>query len=108
MLLKITSRRSSLAFVQPITSYDDIMDALETQYDNITETEALLNELFLITQGEQESVVEFGGQLHSVAYKIKQSQGDKGGRDDDEFVQQNFFPRPEEQCHKGSIKTSAR
>ena len=28
-------------------SYEDIMDALKTQYDDITETEALLSELFL-------------------------------------------------------------
>ena len=69
------------------------MDALKPQYDDITETEALLSELFSTTQGEKESVAEFGGQLHSIQYKIKQSQGDKGGKDenDDEFVQQNFF-----------------
>ena len=42
-------------------SYDDIMDALKTQYDDITETEALLSELFLTTQGKKESVAEFGG-----------------------------------------------
>ena len=42
-------------------SYEDIMDALKTQYDDITETEALLSELFLTTQGEKESVAEFGG-----------------------------------------------
>ena len=42
-------------------SYEDIMDALETQYDDITETEALLSELFSTTQGEKESVAEFGG-----------------------------------------------
>ena len=42
-------------------SYDDIMDAFEMQYDDITETEALLSELFLTTQGEKESVAEFGG-----------------------------------------------
>ena len=72
-------------------SYDDIMDALETQYDDIMETEALLSELFSTTQGEKESVAEFGGWLLSIAYKIKQSQGAKGGRDDDQFVQQNFF-----------------
>ena len=36
-------------------SYEDIMDALETQYDDITETEALLSELFSTTQGEKES-----------------------------------------------------
>ena len=59
-------------------SYEDIMDALETQYDDITETEALLSELFLTTQGKKESVAEFGGQLHSIQYKIKQSQGEKG------------------------------
>ena len=51
-------------------SYDDIMDALETQYDDITETEALLSELFSTTQGEKESVEEFGGRLHSISYKI--------------------------------------
>ena len=72
-------------------SSEDIMDALKTQYDDITETEALLSELFSTTQGEKESVAEFGGQLHSIAYKIRQSQGDKVGRNDDEFVQQNFF-----------------
>ena len=73
-------------------SYEDIMDALETQYDDITETEALLSELSLTTQGEKESVPEFGGRLHSIQYKIKQSQGDKGRKDEnDEFVQQNFF-----------------
>ena len=42
-------------------SYNNIMDALRTQYDDITETEALLSELFLTTQGEKESVAEFGG-----------------------------------------------
>ena len=42
-------------------SYEDIMDALETQYDDITETEALLSELFSTTQGEKESVAEFVG-----------------------------------------------
>ena len=42
-------------------SYEDIMDALETQYDDITEAEALLSELFLTTQGKKESVAEFGG-----------------------------------------------
>ena len=42
-------------------SYEDIMDALEMQYDDITETEALLSELFSTTQGEKESVAEFGG-----------------------------------------------
>ena len=36
-------------------SYNDIMDALKTQYDDITETEALLSELFSTTQGEKES-----------------------------------------------------
>ena len=41
-------------------SYDDIMDALKTQYDDITETEALLR-LFSTTQGEKESVAKFGG-----------------------------------------------
>ena len=71
-------------------SYEDIMDALKTQYDDITETEALLSELFSTIQGEKEAVAEFGGRLLSIAYKIRQSQGDKGGRDD-EFVQQNFF-----------------
>ena len=54
-------------------SYEDIMDALETQYDDITEAEALLSKLFLTTQGEKESVAEFGGWLHSIQYKIKQS-----------------------------------
>ena len=74
-------------------SYEDIMDALETQYDDITETEALLSKLFSTTQGKKESVAKFGGQLHSIQYKIKQSQGEKEGKDenDDEFVQQNFF-----------------
>ena len=43
-------------------SYNDIMDALETQYDDITETEALLGELFSTKQGEKESVAQFGGQ----------------------------------------------
>ena len=42
-------------------SYKDIMDALKTQYDDITETEALLSELFSTTQGQKESVAEFGG-----------------------------------------------
>ena len=42
-------------------SYIDIMDALETQYDDITETEALLSKLFLTTEGKKESVAEFGG-----------------------------------------------
>ena len=42
-------------------SYEDIMDALKTQYGDITETEALLSELFSTTQGEKESVAEFGG-----------------------------------------------
>ena len=56
-------------------SYDDIMDALETQYDDITETEALLSKLFSTTQGEKESVAKFGGWLHSIAHKIRQSQG---------------------------------
>ena len=42
-------------------SYEDIMDALKTQYDDITETEALLSELFSTIQGEKESVAEFGG-----------------------------------------------
>ena len=72
-------------------SYADIMDAPETQYDDIIETKALLSELFLTTQGGMESVAEFGGQLHSISYKIKQSQGDKGGIDDDEYVQKISF-----------------
>ena len=42
-------------------SYEDIMDAVKTQYNDITETEALLSELFLTTQGKKESVAEFGG-----------------------------------------------
>ena len=42
-------------------SYEDIMDALETQYNDITQTEALLSELFSTTQGKKESVAEFGG-----------------------------------------------
>ena len=42
-------------------SYEDIMDALKTQYDDITETEALLSKLFSTTQGKKESVAEFGG-----------------------------------------------
>ena len=42
-------------------SYNDIMDALKTQYDDIAETEALLSQLFSTTQGEKESVAEFGG-----------------------------------------------
>ena len=36
-------------------SYDDITDALETQYDDITEIEALLSKLFLTTQSKKES-----------------------------------------------------
>ena len=42
-------------------SYEESMDALKTQYDDITETEALLSKLFSTTQGEKESVAEFGG-----------------------------------------------
>ena len=42
-------------------SYNDITDALKTQYDDITETEALFSELFSTTQGEKESVAESGG-----------------------------------------------
>ena len=39
----------------------------------------MLSELFSTTQGDKESVAEFGEQLHSISYKIKQSQGEKGG-----------------------------
>ena len=42
-------------------SYEDIMDALETQYDDITETEALLSGLFSTTQGQKEYVAELRG-----------------------------------------------
>ena len=42
-------------------SYEDIMDALETQYNDITETEALLSELFSTTQGKKESVAGIQG-----------------------------------------------
>ena len=47
-------------------SYEDIMDALKTQYDDITETEALLSKLFSTTQGDKESVAKFGGGSNSI------------------------------------------
>ena len=83
-LLKITSSRSSMEFGNG-SKLQRYHGCPWTQYDDTTETEALLSELFSTTQGKKESVAEFGGWLHSIAYKIRQSQGD-----DDEFVQQNF------------------
>ena len=59
--IRCSLRSPAAEVVWHLGSYEDIMDALETQYDDITETEALLSELFSTTQGEKESVAEFRG-----------------------------------------------
>ena len=47
-------------------SYEEIMEALETWYDDVVEGEVLLSELFYTTQGEKESLTEFASRLKSI------------------------------------------
>ena len=49
----------------PTASYEQIMEALETRYDDVAEGEVLLSELYSTTQGEKESLIEFASRLES-------------------------------------------
>ena len=72
-------------------SYDNIMDALVTQYDDITETEALLSELFSIHRVKRNLWLNLGDDSIQYHTRLNSQKGTRGGIDDDEFVQQNFF-----------------
>ena len=48
--------------------YEEKMEALETQYDDVAEGEVLLSELFSTTQGEKESLTEFASRVESILY----------------------------------------
>ena len=60
-------------------SYEDIIEALETHYDDVAEGEVLLSELFSTTQGEKESLIEFCSRLESILYRLSKLDGSKYG-----------------------------
>ena len=75
----------------PNPSYEQIMEALETRYDDVAEGEVLLAELFSVTQGEKESLTEFASKLESILYRLSQLDGARYDGTDFEFLNGNFF-----------------
>ena len=72
-------------------SYEDIIEALETRYDDVAEGAVLLSELFSTTQGEKESLIEYASRLESILYCLSQLDGAKYGGGDAEILKVNFF-----------------
>ena len=72
-------------------SYEDIIEALETRYDDVAEGEVLLSELFSTTQGEKESLIEYASRLESILYRLSKLDGAKYGGGDAEILKVNFF-----------------
>ena len=72
-------------------SYEQIMEALETRYDDVTEGEVLLSELFSVTQAEKESLTEFASKLESILYWVSQLEGARYEGIDFETLKVNFF-----------------
>ena len=54
--------------LRQMASYEEIMEALQAQYDDVAEV--LLSELFSTTQGEKESLTEFASRLESILYQL--------------------------------------
>ena len=73
------------------TSHEEIMEALETWYDDVAEGEVLLSELFSTTQGEKESLTEFASRLESILYRLSKLDGTRYGGGDPEILKVNFF-----------------
>ena len=75
----------------PNPSYDQIMEALETRYDDVAEGEVLLAELFSVTQSEKESLTEFSSKLESILYRLSQLDDATYDGTDFETLKGNFF-----------------
>ena len=75
----------------PDPSYEQIMEALETHYDDVAEREVLLAELFPVTQGEKESLTEFASKLESILYRLSQLDDARYDGTDFETLNGNFF-----------------
>ena len=75
----------------PNPSYEQIMEALETRYDDVAEREVLLAELFSVTQGEKESLTEFASKLESILYRLSQLGDARYDGTDFEILNGNFF-----------------
>ena len=72
-------------------SYEEIMEALETRYDDVAEGEVLLSELFSTTQGEKESLTEFASRLESILYRLLKLDDSRYDGGDPEILKVNFF-----------------
>lgn len=70
--------------------YDEIMEALETGYGDVTEAETLMSELFSAMQGETESLTEFTSRLKSTNYKLAELDGSNIDNSY-ELIAPNFF-----------------
>ena len=70
--------------------YDEIMEALETGYGDVTEAETLLSELFSTMQGEKESLTEFLSRLRTISYKLSKLDG-SNVKNTHELILANFF-----------------
>ena len=75
----------------PNPSYEQIMEALETRYDDVAEREVLLAELFSVTQGEKESLTEFASKLESILYRLSKLGDARYDGTDFEILNGNFF-----------------
>ena len=56
--------------LEQTASYEQMMEALETWYDDVAEGEVLLSELFSTTQSEKEPLTEFASRLESILYRL--------------------------------------
>ena len=70
-------------------SYEEIMEALQTQYDDVAEV--LLSELFSTTQGEKESLTEFASRLESILYQLAKLDDSGYEWGDADILKVNFF-----------------
>ena len=72
-------------------TYEEILEVLETRYDDVAEGEVLLSELFSTTQSEKESLTEFASRLESILYRLSNMDDSRYDGGDPEILKVNFF-----------------